>query len=284
MKLSVIIPTCNRNDLLCKCLDQLVPLNQSIADEYEVIVTDDSKDDLAGNLIQQDYPWAKWIAGSKRGPAANRNNGAKNATGDWLIFFDDDCLPGKDVLLSYQKAIKAHRKGLVFEGCTIVDRPKNKFNEEAPLNLTGGYLFSCNFAIYAEYFRQLNGFDENFPYPAMEDSELAYRIRAQNVEIFFVKNAIVLHPWRQKQNSFDMTLKRFSSTLYFIQKHPDERKRLGFLYYLRSFYHSMADTFKNSVPYRFRGITEKVTYDLMQLYFAFYMLFYKTQNKDLNDR
>jgi GT2 family glycosyltransferase len=281
MKLSVIIPTCNRNDLLCKCLDLLAPANQTIVDDYEVIVTDDSRDDIAKNLINESYPWVKWVGGPKRGPAANRNNGAKMAGGEWLAFIDDDCLPDYHLLLGYQNGIKAHSKNVVFEGCTIVDRPKNKFNEEAPLNLTGGYLFSCNFAIRADYFRQLNGFDENFPYPAMEDSELAYRIRAQGVEMVFLKDAIIMHPWRIKQNSFNMTLKRFSSALYFIKKHPQERNKLGFAYYLRSFYHSVADTFKNSVPYNFRGITEKVIYDFMQLYFAFYMLFYKSRKRDL---
>ena len=44
MFLSVIIPTCNRNDLLRKCLNNLIPDFQSIdSSKYEIIVTDDSK-------------------------------------------------------------------------------------------------------------------------------------------------------------------------------------------------------------------------------------------------
>ena len=43
MKLSVIIPTCNRPDELALCLQRLAPAAQSIAaDQFEVIVTDDS--------------------------------------------------------------------------------------------------------------------------------------------------------------------------------------------------------------------------------------------------
>lgn len=279
MNFSVIVPTCNRNDLLSKCLDLLTPASQTLADRYEVIVTDDSRQNAARDLIQQHYQWVKWTAGPKKGPAANRNNGAKNAAGDWLIFIDDDCLPDKNCLRSYAEGIKANPNGVVFEGCTVVDRPQNKFNEEAPLNMRGGYLFSCNFAISAGYFSELGGFDENFPYPAMEDSELAYRIKKQGGELIFLKEAIVMHPWRTKQNSFDMMLKRFSSALYFIEKHPQEKDKLGFVYYLRSFYHSIADTLKNSVRFKFRGFGAKLIYDFMQLYFAFYMLFYRRKSK-----
>ena len=90
MTFSVIVPTCNRNDLLAKCLELLNPANQTIKEVYEVIVTDDSKNNVAKALIEDIFTWAKWVEGPKRGPAANRNNGAKDAKGDWLIFIDDD--------------------------------------------------------------------------------------------------------------------------------------------------------------------------------------------------
>jgi glycosyltransferase involved in cell wall biosynthesis len=91
---SVIIPTYHRNDLLAKCLDCLAPGVQTLpADQYEVIVSDDGYESTAQEMIQQNYPWVKWVAGFRKGPAANRNNGAKYATGEWLAFTDDDCLP-----------------------------------------------------------------------------------------------------------------------------------------------------------------------------------------------
>ena len=101
--LSVIIPTCNRNDLLGKCLDCLSPNIQTLsASSYEVIVTDDSKQHQAKQFVEENYGWVKWIAGPQRGPAENRNNGAKNANGEWLIFIDDDCLPDAKILEVYQ--------------------------------------------------------------------------------------------------------------------------------------------------------------------------------------
>ena len=75
--ISVIIPICHRNNLLAKCLDCLAPSVQTFpAEQYEVIVTDDGTNTTAKDMMRAQYPWAQWLAGPKKGPAANRNNGA----------------------------------------------------------------------------------------------------------------------------------------------------------------------------------------------------------------
>src|SRR5690348_16192010 len=100
--ISVIIPACNRNELLSKCLAKLHPSVQSLpAELYEMIVTDDSKDNVSKEFIHQNYSWIKWVQGPKKGPAANRNNGAAHAKNDWLVFIDDDCTPDKNLLAGY---------------------------------------------------------------------------------------------------------------------------------------------------------------------------------------
>ena len=74
---SVVIPTCNRLGMLAKCLDRLGFGTQSLAaNQYEVIVSDDGSTVTAEEMIQAQYPWAKWVKGPGKGPAANRNNGA----------------------------------------------------------------------------------------------------------------------------------------------------------------------------------------------------------------
>ena len=71
MKFSVIIPTCHRPELLAQCLRRLAD------SEAEIIVTDDSRDDATRVLVERDFPRAHWTAGPRRGPAANRNHGAR---------------------------------------------------------------------------------------------------------------------------------------------------------------------------------------------------------------
>jgi glycosyltransferase involved in cell wall biosynthesis len=105
---SVIIPTYHRNDLLAKCLDCLADGIQTLPfEQYKVIVTDDGSETTAEEMIRECYPWVQWVAGPHKGPAANRNNGAKYAKGKWLAFTDDDCLPDPQWLETYAEATVA---------------------------------------------------------------------------------------------------------------------------------------------------------------------------------
>ncbi|MEH2411354.1 glycosyltransferase family 2 protein [Nostoc sp.] len=192
---SVIIPTYHRNDLLAKCLDCLAPGVQTLpADQYEVIVTDDGSQTTAEEMIRQQYPWVKWVAGPCKGPAANRNNGAKHAKGKWLVFTDDDCVPTDQWLEAYVEAIITDI--YVYEGQTTCNAGIRSPLEHAPINLTGGYFWSCNLIIDIQLFEKLKGFDENFPYPHLEDVEFRDRIKALDQQAIFVERAIVDHPPR----------------------------------------------------------------------------------------
>lgn len=276
--LSIIIPTYNRNDLLNECLQRLAPGFQAINKEnYEIIVTDDSQQEAAKNLIYTDFKWVKWVAGPQKGPAANRNHGAKQASGEWLVFIDDDCLPDANLLQYYQSAVATYKDILVFEGCIKADREQQSFAEESPVNETGGFLWSCNFMIKKKLFLDtLQGFDEYFPFAAMEDVELNYRLSLLNYKKVFVKEAFVVHPWRAQNNMWQITLNRFQSTLYFLKKHPEKKKEINSRYYLVAFYNSLIkNTFKNALKFRFKGFTDKIVYDTLQLYFSFYTLTHK---------
>jgi len=239
-RISVIVPTCHRNDLLAKCLDCLAPGVQTLpVAQYEVIVTDDGSRSTAQQLVESDYPWARWVEGPRKGPAANRNNGADRAAGEFLAFVDDDCLPSADWLQAYAEAIQADC--LVYEGKTTCAAGITSPLYQAPINLTGGCLWSCNFMIQAALFHQLEGFDTQFAMPAMEDIDLHERLCRRSDTIVFVDAAVVDHPprritsgWRsgkmyeakvqywnkrgQYRHSFVAYLKHIKHQLYWMQR------------------------------------------------------------------
>ena len=194
--ISVVIPTCHRNDLLAKCLDCLTPGVQSLPpDQYEVIVTDDGSRSTAEQLVREQYPWVRWVAGPRQGPAPNRNNGASQARGEWLAFTDDDCLPLPTWLASYADSITDGVS--VYEGKTVCVEGVTSPLYQSPINLTGGCLWSCNFMIRASLFQEIGGFDTEFAMPAMEDVDLHERLCRRGDPGTFVDTAVVDHPPRR---------------------------------------------------------------------------------------
>lgn len=224
MLLTVIIPTYNRNDLLDKCLAALATNIPKIDRPIEVIVSDDSPTNSARPVVDR-YPWATWSEGPKKGPAANRNAAAKKAKGQWLLFTDDDCLPAENWLSAYSASFTSD-DSIVYEGLTTTDRPKARLDEEAPVNLTGGKLWSCNFAISNRLFASLGGFDESFPFPAMEDVD--FQVRAVKVAtVRFLPEARIVHPWR-KAKPFASYKKHILSHKHFRLLHATEAASQGY--------------------------------------------------------
>ncbi len=234
---SVIIPTCHRNEDLATCLEALQPeghgsvvLATSEATpalrkgdfHYEVIVTDDGSQSTAEVLIRERFPRAKWVEGPHRGPAANRNFGASVAKGDWLAFIDDDCIPGAGWLEAYAVAVTTYPKCAVFEGRTVPVGLKTRADQECPVNLEGGHLWSCNFSIKRSLFLELGGFDENFHF-SLEDMDFKKRVETAGHAIKFVSEAQAEHPWRLRTGArFCIALGK--SIKYFTVKHPVAKK------------------------------------------------------------
>lgn len=229
--LSIVIPTYQRNDLLAGCLERLAPDVQG--DRYEVIVSDDGRQSTAEAMIAAQFPWARWVPGPRRGPAANRNCGAAQALGEWLIFTDDDCLPESGWLAGYRAAIERTPGATVFEGRTYADRPQRSLAEGAPINEAGGNLWSCNFAVRTAVFRELGGFDERFPFAAMEDKDLHLRLLKAGHRPQFIAEAAICHPWKQIRGWKPIAQHQFSTLIYLLL-HPDERKYLNPQFFTRA--------------------------------------------------
>ncbi len=235
--ISVVIPTYHRNGPLAKCLDCLAPNVQEFPhNRYEVIVTDDSSQVTAEKMICQNYPWVKWVAGPQKGPAANRNNGTRYARGEFIAFTDDDCLPSPSWLLAFALAITSDI--YVYEGKTTCETGIHSPLEDAPINLAGGWLWSCNMMTQVDLFHKLSGFDETFPFPYMEDTDFRERLKMEGYTFLFVENAVVDHPpktlpwgnrlgasqeslvyyWRSKEKRQNFKVKLIKSILIFRLK------------------------------------------------------------------
>lgn len=95
-KISTIIITHNRYNLLKQCLDSI--LNQHKYKSDEIIVIDDGSTDQTRATIknlQKRYKSIKYFYQKHKGYSAARNLGLKNAKGEIIFFTDDDCIVEK---------------------------------------------------------------------------------------------------------------------------------------------------------------------------------------------
>jgi GT2 family glycosyltransferase len=185
--ISVIIPTCDRTKSLARCLEQL-------GEADEILVSDDSRTSGPRQLLAGRFPKVRWLQGPLRGPAANRNHASRYATGDWLAFVDDDCIPDPGWLNGIAKLVATAD---VIEGKTVCPLKTNHLCEEVVENLTGNLFWTCNLAIRRDSFEELGGFDEDFLEAGGEDLEFAWRIKRKGLTVHFAPDVIVYHPARK---------------------------------------------------------------------------------------
>ncbi|WP_339924771.1 glycosyltransferase family 2 protein [uncultured Cyclobacterium sp.] len=90
LKVSVIIPVFNGAVLIERCLDAVFSQNLPKDTELEVIVIDDGSTDETVSLLHNYRHQIKVLGQRRKGPAAARNQGILDATGDYLAFLDAD--------------------------------------------------------------------------------------------------------------------------------------------------------------------------------------------------
>lgn len=190
-EICIVIPTCDRPDLLRRCLRAV----QTEAEPgVESIVTNDGGGSL--EFLAAEFPGVRFVEGPRRGPAANRNHGARQSRSDWIIFLDDDCEPQPGWLKACREAIRPGTADLLEGAVEAIGWTGHPLDERVE-NLLGGVFWSCNLAVRRSVFEKSGGFDEDFKQAAFEDMELAERLKRLGARTAFVQHARVLHPVRR---------------------------------------------------------------------------------------
>lgn len=152
INVSVIIPTIGR--------ESLGKLLQSLKGQpyHEIIVA------LEGNS-----------------PAAARNRGAIKATGELLVFVDDDVILAPDFI---KKGIEAFWNGRFDYGQSRVVGGQ----ENGPDKFIGTAMWFWN-----ESFSEVGGFDETYPF-FNEDIDIDLRMQQKGYERVFIEDSLAFHP------------------------------------------------------------------------------------------
>ena len=94
MKISVVIPTYNRRNLLKRAIDSV---RKQTLNPFEIIVVDDGSIDGTQAWLEDEFPFVKCIYQNNSGVSRARNNGIRSAQGSWIALLDsdDEWLPDK---------------------------------------------------------------------------------------------------------------------------------------------------------------------------------------------
>jgi len=199
MKVSVIIPAHNAAQTIEECIEAL--LNQSVPrEEYEVIVVDDGSIDGTAALAQSQG--VRVITQPHHGPAAARNAGAEQATGEILLFTDADCVPAptwieemtrpfsdpevvgvKGTYLTQQRELMARFVQIEYED--KYDRMAQQERIDFVDTYSAGYR--------RDVFLANGGFNTTFPTASVEDQELSFRLARKGYRMVFAPKARVYH-------------------------------------------------------------------------------------------
>jgi glycosyltransferase involved in cell wall biosynthesis len=224
-KISVIVPTFKRPQLLKNCV--LALSHQTIdASEYEVIVVSDGPDKETADMLLAFFTntpqKVRYLSlPKKKGPAAARNLGWKNANGTLIAFTDDDCLPDPNWLENIWRHYDG-RTEMAFTGKVIV--PVSQKPTDFELNTKGletGEFVTANCVVPKATLEAVDGFDAAFTAAWREDSDLQFKLLQRNVPIIKLNDAIVIHPVRKAP--WGVSIKEQKKTMFnalLFKKYP----------------------------------------------------------------
>lgn len=247
MKISFIVLTYNRSETLLPVLRSLAAQCNA---QHEVLVADDGSNSAQVALLKRDCPafkcraWHVWHPDTGFTAAAARNLGALHSQGEYLVFVDGDCVPGKSFVAAH--TLLAQRGYFVNGSRVLLSERLTSQVVSAEVDLPGKSVFfwlwawlrgdsnkllhmltwpwslfrlkqgfewrgirSCNMAVWRDDFMAVNGFDETFEGWGHEDADLVLRLSNLGIER---KNGFlateVFHLWHRESKRDDESVNR----------------------------------------------------------------------------
>ena len=240
-KFSIIIPVYNRPQEVQELLES--PTHQTTGD-FEVIIVEDGSSVRCEEIARSfaDKLTISYIEKENGGPAAARNFGATKANGEWLIFFDSDCLIPEHYITDAISELQQHDCQL-FGGA---DRSHPSFTplqkaidySMTSIITTGGirgnkksadkfYPRTFNMGIKKEVFDQIGGFS-NMRFG--EDVDFSYKVKEGGYDSrLFAENWV----YHKRRNTFRTFFKQVFNSgiarIHLTRRHPGTLKLVHLL-------------------------------------------------------
>ena len=262
--ISVIIPTYNRNQELCRVLSRLFEQNDQAE---EIIVVDQSlRHDLQTQNVLEGLVKEGKIRLIFQSPPSlprARNRGILEARHEVILCIDDDADFDNDFIrmhrMSYdEQGVDGVAGAMVTQKLTefsLVDTmPSFALNKpwgwlNIPLNYSKKirriFMVGCNFSIKREIALKVRGFDENYIWPALcEDNDFSWRVHKAKAVIVYNPSCLVsnITPhyggcYFKRDSQFSPVTRELINNIYFFLVNSGLRfALLGWLrYYMKTY-------------------------------------------------
>ncbi len=241
-KISVVVPTHNRKEILEKTLLSL--LQQSIdPHRCQIIVIDDGSTDGTEERIRRHFGGnledpILFLRQSNKGANAARNLGIENAKADIILILNDDTIPGSNLLELHlhEHSTYPREESVVlgnvdwspetpvtpFVNWLTHGGPQFVFHQiKGQREVSWHYLVTANVSVKRTFVLGNGLFDEHF-LGAHEDTEFAWRAHKNGMRLIYCEPAVAyhLHPQTFIEVAQKMVLVG-EMTRLLIQKHPE---------------------------------------------------------------
>jgi glycosyltransferase involved in cell wall biosynthesis len=209
-RITVIVPTYNRAEVLLLCL---AALEAQTMRDFDVIVVNDGSTDNTEEMLAV-YARAtplrlRVLSQENAGPARGRNLAISQTQTPLVVLIGDDILGTPTFVDEHLRFHEKHQEtDQLALGWTKWDTihqqitPFMRWYEKIQFSYDGllagappdwQHAYASNLSFKTELFRR-NPFDERFRYAAWEDSELAYRLAVQgHLQLTFLEQAVAMH-------------------------------------------------------------------------------------------
>ena len=233
MRVSVVLPTRERPELLARCLDHLLRQDLDTA-QFEILVVDDGSSreaSVANHAVtaraarRRPGLAVRYLnSPDSLGPAAARNRGWRCARAPVIAFTDDDTRPTSTWLREGLAALS----GLdAVAGRILVPLPGDPTDyERDAAGLANADFVTANCFVRAAMLRAVGGFDERYRMAWREDSDLCFELRRRGARIGCATGAVVVHPIRPAKWGVSVRQQKrvvFDALLY--KKYPRDYRR-----------------------------------------------------------
>jgi len=203
MRLTVAIPTYRREQVLLQTIDYMRALQPAAA---EILVVDQTENHFPETAARLDELARSgqivWVRRETPSITAAMNHALQLASGDIVLFIDDDIRPEPELLDAHLRAHASHPDGLIAgrviqpwqEGIDFATAHTRHFHFATTQPAHIHEFMGGNFSVRRDLALALGGFDENFVKVAYRfEAEFASRFVATGARIHFEPRACLHH-------------------------------------------------------------------------------------------